>query len=228
MDSEEAQYGVIPLENSLTGSIHENYDLLLEYDLKIVGELYLRLIHNLITKPGTKLEQIEQVWATDVAIQQCRQFLDQNTQWEIITVENTTSAVRMMTDADKTGDAAIGSADAAIFHKMDVIVEGIETNPRNFTRFVVIGKSSLPDRPKTKSSIVFATLNQPGALFEVMKVFADNNINMVKLESRPIHGKPWQYMFYADIEADLETSEFQNLLKELKEKTDTLKSLGSY
>jgi prephenate dehydratase len=163
-----------------------------------------------------------------VAAQQCRQFLDQNTQWQVTIVDNTVSAARLMIENNQPGEAAIGSDAAAQLYGLNMLMEGIETNPRNYTRFVVIGKSPLADRTKTKSSIVFSTLNEPGALFEVMKIFADNHVNLVKLESRPIHGKPWQYMFYADIEADIETSAIQEVLSKISSKTDILKELGSY
>ncbi len=224
----EAQYGVIPLENSLTGSIHENYDLLLEYDLNIVGELYLRIIHHLIASAGTSLEAIRKVWSSEAALQQCRQFLDRHPQWEVVPVNATTSAVRQLSEHSTPDHAAIGSREAAEIYNLSIIAEGIETNPRNFTRFVVIGKISLDQRPKTKSSIIFSTHNQPGALFEVMKIFSENNINLVKLESRPIHGKPWQYMFYADIEADVRTPELQAALDRVAAKSDYIKILGSY
>jgi 3-deoxy-7-phosphoheptulonate synthase len=228
VDSGEANVGVIPLENTLTGSIHENYDLLLEYDLKIVGELYLRIIHHLIGAPGTRLEDVRRVWSTEPAIQQCRSFLDRHPAWELFTVNATTSAVRQLRDQRVAGHAAIGSREAAQAHGMAIIAEGIETNPRNFTRFVIIGKSQLSDRPKKKSSIVFSTVNRPGALFEVMKIFAAGKINLVKLESRPIHGKPWQYMFYADIEADVHAPELREPLEKIAQKSDFIKILGSY
>jgi 3-deoxy-7-phosphoheptulonate synthase len=224
----EAQVGVIPLENTLTGSIHENYDLLLEYDLKIVGELYLRIIHHLIAAPGTRLEEIRRVWSSEAAVQQCRAFLDRYPSWALSTVNATTSAAGRLCQETEPGWAAIGSREAAQSHGMALIAEGIETNPRNFTRFVIIAKQSLTDRPKQKSSIVFSTVHRPGALFEVMKVFADNHVNLVKLESRPIHGQPWQYMFYADIEADAHAPEFREPLENITRKTDYLKILGSY
>ena len=111
---------------------------------------------------------------------------------------------------------------------MTVIEEGIETNPRNFTRFVIIGAQPFVQGPRNKSSLIFSTGNQPGALFEVLKIFAENSINMVKLESRPIHGKPWEYMFYVDIEADSESEAFRPVFDQLTQKTDYLKILGSY
>ncbi len=222
----EVQYGILPLENSLTGSIHENYDLLLEYDLQIIGEIYLRIIHNLIAAPGTKIEDIHRVYSVAPVIQQCRQFLDRYTDWEIVTLNSTTSAVRKIRDNAIAGDAAIGSREAAELYHMEVIAQGIETNPRNFTRFVIVGKSPIKDRSRTKSSIVFSTSNQPGALFEVLGIFAKNHINMVKLESRPIHGKPWQYMFYVDFEADVYAPEFKDIIREITGKTDFFKILG--
>ena len=228
VQSGEARYGIVPLENALTGSIHENYDLLLEYELNIVGELYLRVIHHLVADSGTRLDQVQHVLASEPAMQQCRQFLERYPQWEITTVESTASAVARMKETAQPGYAAIGSQEAADLYNMSVIAEGIETNPRNYTRFVVIGKAPLKERPKTKSSIVFSTANQPGALIEVMKVFADNRINLVKLESRPIHGKPWQYMFYADIEADIQEIELQKPLEHIADKTEFLKVLGIY
>ncbi|MDA8138858.1 MAG: 3-deoxy-7-phosphoheptulonate synthase [Desulfobacteraceae bacterium] len=228
VENDEVQYGVIPLENSLTGSIHENYDLLLEYNLSIVGELYLRIIHHLISVPGTRLEDIRQVWSSEAAIQQCRAFLDQQPHWQINTVHATASAVRQLNDLPTRGNAAIGSREAAQYYGMQVIAESIETNPRNFTRFGIIGKQPLTGRPKKKSSVVFSTKNQPGALFDVMKIFADSQINLVKLESRPIHGQPWQYMFYADIEADIQMPSIKEPMARLKEKTEFLKVLGSY
>jgi 3-deoxy-7-phosphoheptulonate synthase len=226
--SGEVAYGVIPFENSLTGSIHENYDLLLEFDLNMVGELYVRIIHHLIAKPGTTLEDIERVWSKSEAIDQCRQFLNRYPDWDIIPVNATSSAVRKINEAPEANCAAIGSKEAAALYQMDVITEGIETNPRNFTRFVVVGKTSSASSTTTKSSIVFSTVNQPGALVEVMKIFADHQINMVKLESRPIHGKPWQYMFYADLETDIADETSGAVLDKIREKTDYLRILGSY
>ena len=226
--SGESEYGILPLENSLTGSIHENYDLLLEYDLQVVDEIYLRIIHHLIAAPGTTIDNIRRVRSATPALQQCRQFLDRYPHWEIIPVATTSGAVRQLNDTADASEAAIGSREAAICYNMDIIAEGIETNPRNYTRFVVIGRAPLKDHPKSKSSIVFSTSNQPGALFEVMHVFAENSINMVKLESRPIHGEPWQYMFYADIETDIFAEGSKPLLEQIESKTAFFKILGSY
>ena len=224
----DADFGVVPLENSLTGSIHENYDLLLEYDLRIVGEITIRVIHHLIGHPNASIDTIERVLSPPLIFQQCRQFLEQHSNWELVPVNDTSAAVKEISATNNSANAAIASKEAANIHEMAVIEEGIETNPRNYTRFVVIGKDQLEKGPRRKSSLIFSTGNRPGALFEVLKIYAENGINMVKLESRPIHGKPWEYMFYVDIEADAESDEFKPALELIKEKTDYLKILGSY
>ncbi len=224
----DAYFGIVPLENSLNGSIHENYDLLLEYDLKIVGEVTLRIKHNLIGQPGAKIEDIQRIKAPPPAFDQCRQFLQGHESWELVPVNATAAAIKMINEDSAAAEAAIGSKEAAELYKMEVIEEGIETDPRNYTRFVVISANPIKRGNRKKSSLIFSTGNQPGALFEALKIFADNTINLVKLESRPIHGKPWEYMFYVDLEADAEAESFQPILSALKEKTDYLKLLGSY
>jgi 3-deoxy-7-phosphoheptulonate synthase len=212
----------------LTGSIHENYDLLLEYDLKIIGEIKLRIIHHLIGKPGAEIENIKRVLSVSMAFQQCRLFLEQHDDWELVTVKDTAGAAKAVSEAQNMTDAAIAGKEAAAIYGMEVIAEGIETNPRNYTRFVIISAGQLQKGPCSKSSIIFSTGNQPGALFEVLKICADHGVNLVKLESRPIHGKPWEYMFYVDLEADAGSKEFAPILDLLKAKTDYLKILGSY
>jgi len=224
----EVDFGVVPLENSLTGSIHENYDLLLEYDLKIVGEITLRIIHYLIGHPEARADTIRRVFSLPMVFQQCRQFLDRHESWELVPVKDTAGAVKKISESANPVDAAIASKEAAEMHGMAVIEEGIETNPRNYTRFVVIGIDQLEKGPRQKSSLIFSTGNQPGALYEVLKIFAENHVNLVKLESRPIHGKPWEYMFYVDLEADAGSKTLKPTFDLLEEKTDYLKILGSY
>jgi prephenate dehydratase len=224
----ETTFGVVPLENSLTGSIHENYDLLLEYDFRIVGEITLRIMHHLVGHPGAKTEAVKRVFSHPQVFQQCRQFLDRHEDWELLSSKDTASAVRTIKEGGSSLDAAIASKEAADVYGMEVIEEGIETNPRNFTRFVVIGTQQLENGPRKKSSLVYSAGHRPGSLFETLKTFAENGINLVKLESRPIHGKPWEYMFYVDIEADVEDESFKPILKALEKNTDYLRILGSY
>jgi 3-deoxy-7-phosphoheptulonate synthase len=226
--SGEVKYGVVPLENSLSGSIHENYDLLLEYDLTIVGEITLRIIHHLIGRPGATFEKIRRVASAEPAVQQCRQFLECYPDWQIVTVNATASAVREISCCEDQSFAAIGSKEAADLYGMAVIEAGIETDPRNFTRFAVIAAEPGDKSECKKSSLVYSVGNQPGALFETLKIFQENKINLVKLESRPIHGRPWQYMFYADLEADVAAERFAPILAALHSKTEFLKILGRY
>lgn len=223
-----ADFGIIPIENSLAGSIHENYDLLLEYELFITGELSIRIVHNLIAHQDTKLEDIKQILAPPPAFQQCKRFLDANPDMKMVPVNATGSAVKRIVESGNIEDAAIGSSEAAELFGMAVLEEAIEDNPRNFTRFVVIEKEMSQEGIRNKSSVVFSTSNKPGSLFEVMKVFSENQINMVKLESRPIHGKPWQYMFYADLETDMTDSSAQSVIEAIEQNTEFFKILGSY
>ncbi|MBF0378052.1 MAG: 3-deoxy-7-phosphoheptulonate synthase [Desulfamplus sp.] len=229
-----ADFGIVPIENSLAGSIHENYDLLLEYELFITGELSIRVIHNLIAHKDSKLEDIKQVFAPTPALQQCKRFLDANPDIKMMPVNATASAVKSVVESGNLESAAIGSVEAAQLFGMAVLEEAIEDNPRNFTRFVVIERQmankeeSGKINSSPKSSIVFSTSNKPGSLFEVMKVFSENQINLVKLESRPIHGKPWQYMFYADLESDLTNSSAENVIKAIEQNTEFFRILGSY
>ncbi|UCD33612.1 MAG: 3-deoxy-7-phosphoheptulonate synthase, partial [Desulfobacterales bacterium] len=167
----EVDFGVVPLENSLTGSIHENYDFLLEYDLRIIGEITIRVMHYLIGHPDARIDTIKRVLSPPLIFQQCRQFLERHSDWKLVPVNDTSAAAKEISDRRNVTDAAISSKEAAEIHSMAVIEEGIETNPRNYTRFVVIGKEQLEKRPRRKSSLIFSTGNQPGALYEVLKIY---------------------------------------------------------
>ena len=223
----EARFGIVPLENSLTGSVHENYDLLLELDLRIVGEIMLRIEYSLIGRPGTRVEQVRRVFSHPEVFRQCQPFIE-NQHWELVSTRDEATAVKVLREKGTDSDAAIAGRDAAELHGMALLQEGIEANPRNYTRFGVIGTRALTQGRRTKSSLIYQTKNRPGALYETLGLFADNSINLVKLESRPIHGQPWEYMFYVDVEADAEAPEFEPVLEELRRHADFLKVLGAY
>lgn len=225
---EQAAFGVIPVENSLTGSIHENYDLLLEYDIRIVGELTLRIKHNLLAHLDSSIEGIERVYSHPQVFQQCREYLDKHPGWDQIACKDTATAVRKVEEAGDAKEAAIAGVGAVQTRRMMVLKEGIETNPRNFTRFVVISKNESLPGPKNKSSLIYSVSDKPGALFETLRIFAENNINLVKLESRPIHSRPWEYLFYADLEVDVMEDSRRHILEGLMSKTEFFKFLGSY
>ncbi len=222
-----ADFGIVPIENSLSGSIHENYDHLLTYELKIIGELKLRIVHHLMARPETRIEDIRRVLSHPQVFGQCRQFLDQH-DWEQVAVSDTAGAAERVARDDTAGDAAIANRVAADAYGLAVLMEGIETNPRNYTRFVIIGKAPIDPQPPGKSSLICSTRNEPGALHALLQVLAENNINMIKLESRPMAGEPWRYMFYIDVEADLEDPGLAPVRRAIEERTEFLKLLGSY
>ena len=228
VQSGKTQYGVIPLENSLSGSIHENFDLLQDYDLKIIGEITIRIKHALIAHENADKTAIKKILAPPPAFSQCRNYLDQYPDIQLVPVTATSSAVRHVKDSGDISAAAIGSTMAARIFNMKILEESIEDNPRNYTRFAIIAKEFKYIENVHKTSTIFSTDNKPGALFEIMKIFSKYKINLVKLESRPMHGKPWEYMFYADLEADLEDETMLPVMKELKEKSETFKILGRY
>jgi 3-deoxy-7-phosphoheptulonate synthase len=220
-------YGIVPLENSLSGSIHENYELLREYDLLIIGELQVRIMQNLLAKPGTELAAIQRVFSHPQGFEQCRQFLSQH-RWEHVAVGDTAGAAERVSASADPGDAAIANLAAAEHFGLIVLAEGIEDNPRNFTRFVVIGGGPIEKRKVAKTSLICSARNEPGALFAILQVFAENKINMIKLESRPIPGEPWKYMFYIDLEADLDSPDLAHVRAAIAEKSEYLKILGCY
>ena len=222
-----ARLGIVPLENSLTGSVHENFDLLLELELRIVGEVMLRIEYSLIGQPGTRVEDVRRVLSHPEVFRQCQPFVE-NQHWELVSTRDEAAAVKMLKETGSGSDAAIAGREAARIHGMALLQEGIEANPRNYTRFGVVGTRALTQGPRTKSSLIYQTKNRPGALYETLGLFADNGVNLVKLESRPIHGQPWEYMFYVDVEADAESPDFEPVLAALRQHTDFLSVLGAY
>ena len=228
VDSEEATFGILPLENSLTGSIHENYDLLLDYDLKIVGEVTLKIKHNLIGHENGTLEGLQRIYSHPQVFRQCKEFLERHPDWDLIACQDTATCVSRVKENHDPREAAIAGDEAARLHRMVVLKEGIEMNPRNFTRFVVISKNGALPGLKNKTSLIYSVSDRPGSLFETLRVFAEHNINLVKLESRPIHDRPWEYLFYVDVEAEVSEEQNRNLLEHLREKTEYFKYLGSY
>ena len=223
-----ASMGMIPLENSLTGSIHENYDLLMEYDLSIVGELTLRIIHSLIGLPGAKMEDIQRVYSHPQAFERCKEFLDSRPDWELVATKDVLRGIERIKNNDNPREAVIGSSEAADISDLVILKEGIETSPQNFTRFVVISDAEKWEGARDKSSLIFAVEDKPGSLFKSLQVFAEKGINMVKLESRAIPHKPWRYLFYVDIELDVTDRKNKSIITLLEKNTDFLKVLGSY
>jgi prephenate dehydratase len=224
----EADYGVIPIENSLAGSIHDNYDLLLSHDLKITGEIKLRIVHNLLAVPGTRLEDIRKVLSHPQALFQCRDFLAGLEGVELASVHDTAGAARIVSERRRPDEAAIASEQAALDYGLEIVRSGIESNHKNFTRFLVLSRELAAPVEDSKTSIVFSTRNIPGALFKSLSVFALRDIDLYKIESRPIPGSPWEYMFYLDFAGDIRDERSRRAIVHLEEIASYLKVLGSY
>jgi prephenate dehydratase len=219
--------GLIPIENSLAGSIHQNYDLLLRHNLYIVGEYFLRVRHCLISLPGVSKSEIRKVISHPQALGQCAGYL-RNLGVKTEPVYDTAGSVQLVKALGDRTTAAIASHRAADIYKMQVIQEGIEDNTENYTRFLAIAPKPVMPSSGAKTSIVFTLKNQPGALFKALSVFALRDIDLTKIESRPLAGTPWNYLFYIDFMGALEEETVKRALTHLDEYAITLRVLGSY
>ena len=220
-------YATVPIENTLYGSIHENYDLLLKHRLPILAETSVRIVHNLIARPGVSLRAVRKVYSQPPALGQCRRFLERHKKWEVVPYHDTAGSVRMIMEQRLTDSAAIASKAAASIYGGRILVRDIGDDPENYTRFFLLGRRRL-DSAGTKTSIVFATKNLPGALFRCLSIFALRDINLTKIESRPLRGRPWEYLFYLDFQGNPASSPARNALKNLAEITGFLRVLGCY
>ncbi len=224
----EVTAGVLPIENSLTGPIYRNYDLLLKHKVWVVGETQVRIRHSLIAHHGTKIKDIRRVYSHPQGLFQCEKFLTKYPKIEQIPAYDTAGSVQLIKEKGWEDAAAIASSYAASFYKMDILKEGIEDIEENFTRFLVLQKEKSIPKGANKTSIVFSTENIPGILFKCLSVFALRDIGLSKIESRPLHGKPWEYFFYLDIDDNSENERCRNAINHLKEITNYLNVLGSY
>ena len=224
-----AALAMVPIENSVGGSIHRNYDLLLEHDLPIVAETELQVVHNLIALPGTELSQIRRVCSHPQALAQCEQFLRRLPGVEIVATYDTAGSARMIRDGALKDTAAIASARAAELFGLTSLRTGIQDYADNITRFLLISRDPrLLSGTADKTSIAFALHNAPGALFKALSVFALRDIDLTKLESRPMRGRPWEYLFYVDLGAGRSDIRCGRAITHLAESARWVKNLGSY
>jgi len=223
-----SSYAVVPIENSLFGSVHQNFDLLWKFKVVIVGEIKLRIRMNLLALPGVTIKDVRHVYSHPQALGQCEKFLRTLKRVTITPFYDTAGAAKMVAEERRRDSAAIASSQAASDYRLKILRTGIESDHKNFTRFLIIGRKRINPKRHPKTSIIFATKNIPGALFKCLSVFALRNINLLKIESRPIVGAPWEYLFYADIEGDAGEIEHVNALNHLQELTSYYKNLGSY
>jgi prephenate dehydratase len=236
LSTKQVEGAVVPIENTLAGSVHENYDHLLQFDLPIVAETSVRIIHNLIAPAGVPFGKIRRVFSHPVALGQCLKFFDANPNIERVPFYDTAGSVKMIMEEKLEGAAGIASAVAAEIYGARILRRSIEDDRRNFTRFFLLRTPAYArrhrpvagDKAAWKTSLVFTTRNIPGALFRSLSAFALRDLDLTKIESRPLRGKPWEYLFYLDFIGKTDTPQAANALRHLGELADSLRVLGCY
>jgi prephenate dehydratase len=224
----ECSHACLPVENSLAGSINQTYDLLTDSVLHVVGEQVVRVHHNLLALPGTRIEDVRRVYSHPQALAQCQAFLRQH-RFEAVTDFDTAGAAKLLSENGGEGKAALASKRAAEAYGLEVLAENVEDLAFNYTRFFVLGADAEPRQEgQHKTSLVLATRHRPGDLVDCLLEFPKHGINMTKLESRPRRDKPWSYLFYVDIEGHVEEAHVAGALTGLMRKAAFVKFLGSY
>ncbi len=223
-----ADYAVLPIENSSAGSVNEMYDLLVEFENYIVGETIIPIAHTLSGLPGAKLGEIERVYSKAEALMQTSHFLDEHSSWQQISVANTAiAAKKILEDEDKT-QAAVCSAYAAEVYGLEVLADGVNNDKNNSTRFIVVTNQKVFLKGASKISICFELPHESGSLYHLLSHFIYNDLNMTRIESRPIEGRSWEYRFFIDFEGNLEDPAVKNTIRALREESRSLKILGNY
>ena len=226
--NKKADYAVLPIENSTAGSVGSIYDMLLEYDLYIVGEETIRVDHVLLGLPGADLSSIHKVMSHPQALSQCQKYLEAHPEWITEERENTAAAAKQVCEDGDFSQAAIASREAGRVFGLRVLAENLCENRSNSTRFIVLGRDPVYTKNADKISICFELPHEPGSLYHMLSHIKYNGLNMTKIESRPIQGKSWEYRFFIDFEGNLEESSVRNALAGLKAEALKLKILGNY
>jgi prephenate dehydratase len=229
LESGAADAAVIPIENSLAGSVAEHFDLLLTHDVRVVRETLLRIRHNLIGLPGAAIEEIERVFSHPVALAQCRKFLAAHPRMEAVAFYDTAGSVKQLVKLREPHTAGIASEAAAEYYGAQILAAGIEDNPENYTRFFLVRRAAeaSSDTQANKISLAFSVENRPGSLVAALNKLADLGTNMTKIESRPVHGKPWEYIFFVDCQIRT-GEEGKRAIEALKPHCAMVKELGRY
>lgn len=227
VESRTAEYGALPVENSTAGSINRAYDLLQSFDLRVWGEVILRVQHALLAPKGTAMEDISRVRSQPEALAQCKRYLDSHG-WAAETAHDTAGSARELAAEPVPGVAAIASRLAGQRYGLEELDYGIEDSPHNYTRFFILSLEDPPRAQRSKTSLIFATRHQPGALYECLGEFSKRHVNLSKLESRPRSGRPWQYSFFLDFDGHFQDPECEAALMGLLRRSSFVKLLGSY
>jgi prephenate dehydratase len=228
VDQGTASHGVLPVENSIGGSIHRNYDLLLEHDLPIVGEVQLVITHNLMALPGTRIDELTRIYSHPQALAQCERFLRGLPHVAVEASYDTAGSAKLVKEKHLVGAGAIASERAAQVFGLEILQSEIQDFSDNITRFLVISRVADPDPLVDKTTVVFSLPNEPGALFKALSVFALRDIDLTKIESRPIRGRPWEYLFYVDLPLGRHDLRCARALVHLAEFARSMRTLGSY
>jgi prephenate dehydratase len=223
-----ATHGILPVENSIGGSIHRNYDLLIEHELPIVGEVELPIRHHLLALHGTAIDGVRRIFSHPQALAQCERFLRELPSVSVNATYDTAGSAKLIKEQQLADAGAIASERAASVFGLDILRSDIQDYSDNITRFLIISRSTDPDAPSDKTTIVFSVANEPGALFKALSVFALRDIDLTKIESRPIRGRPWEYLFYIDVPVNRQDLRCARALVHLAEFARTLRTLGSY
>lgn len=223
-----ADFAVLPIENTTAGAVDEMYDLLVEFENYIVAETIIPITHTLSGLPGTKLSDIERVYSKGVALMQASRYLDEHSDWQQISVANTAIAAKKILDEQDMTQAAVCSAYAAKVHGLEILEDNINDNPNNFTRFIVVTNQKIFLKDAKKISICFEVPHESGSLYHLLSHFIYNDLNMSKIESRPIEGRNWEYRFFVDFEGNLADAAVKNAIRGLREESRSLKILGNY
>lgn len=223
-----ADYAVLPIENSTAGSVDEMYDLLVEFENYIVGETIIPITHTLSGLPGTKFQDIERVYSKGVALMQASRFLDEHPDWQKISVANTAIAAKKILEEQDKSQAAVCSAYAAKVHGLTILEENINDDPDNSTRFIVATNQKIFLKNAQKISICFELPHTSGSLYHLLSHFIYNDLNMTRIESRPMEGRNWEYRFFIDFEGNLADAAVKNAIRGLREESRNLRILGNY
>ena len=228
IESGECEYGVLPIENSLAGSVNSVYDKLLSRKCYIVRSARVKIDHTLLVKLGTKPEDIREIWSHEQAIQQCSDFLSKNKQWQVNVSSNTAAAARMVAESGRKDVAAISSGRCAQLYGLEILKTDIQNNSNNHTRFICISRKPEIYPGADRTSLMLALPDRPGALYQLLGRFNAQGINLTKLESRPVPGKDFEFMFCFDIDASVYSPAFTRLIEELDVTLEKCVYLGSY
>jgi prephenate dehydratase len=220
-------YGMLPIENSLAGSVVQSYELLMEHDLRVRAEVILRVRHKLMAAPGTQIADLARVKSHPQALAQCEHYLIRR-ELEAVPNFDTAGSARELSEHPEPGTGVIAGALAAELYGLEILEENVEDLPFNYTRFFVLGLDDPPRAQRSKTSLIFTTRHQPGALYDSLGEFAKRNINLTKIESRPRRNRPWQYLFYLDFDGHWQDTACEAALMGLLRRSSFVKLLGSY